>query len=274
MASPVDVEVGGRHAAAVEPRQGPVSVRVHQGRDRRLSRPHRAVRHPASRRALPDVPPIPEWHRPEGLLREALPVAPTRVGAGGAGTGGSRRAASSTAGSRNRPPWCGRRTWPRSRSTRRWRSPPTWRPRGRWCSTSIRARRPRSSSAASSPSGFVTCWSRSGSTAGARRPVRRACRCTSRLNTDGVTHDATADFALAVGQVMERQMPGKVTTVMAKVERPGKIFIDWSQNAHHKTTIAPYSLACPTRPDRVDAGDLGRGRRLRVERRRTPIRSR
>ncbi len=67
------------------------------------------------------------------------------------------------------------------------------------------------------------------------------------LNTPGVTHDAAADFALAVGQVMERQMPGKVTTVMAKVERPGKIFVDWSQNAHHKTTIAPYSLRA--RPD-------------------------
>lgn len=62
------------------------------------------------------------------------------------------------------------------------------------------------------------------------------------LNTPGVTHEATADFALAVGQVMERQMPGRVTTVMAKVERPGKVFVDWSQNAHHKTTIAPYSL--------------------------------
>ncbi len=42
--------------------------------------------------------------------------------------------------------------------------------------------------------------------------------------------------------MMERQMPGRVTTVMAKVERPGKVFVDWSQNAHHKTTIAPYSL--------------------------------
>ena len=30
---------------------------------------------------------------------------------------------------------------------------------------------------------------------------------------------------------------------MAKVERPGKVFVDWSQNAHHKTTIAPYSCA-------------------------------
>jgi bifunctional non-homologous end joining protein LigD len=68
------------------------------------------------------------------------------------------------------------------------------------------------------------------------------------LNTPGVTHDATADFALAVGQLMERQLPGRVTTVMAKVQRPGKVFVDWSQNAHHKTTIAPYSLRARPNP--------------------------
>lgn len=62
------------------------------------------------------------------------------------------------------------------------------------------------------------------------------------LNSSGATHAACADFALAVGQVIERQLPGRVTTMMAKAERPGKIFVDWSQNAHHKTTIAPYSL--------------------------------
>ncbi len=68
------------------------------------------------------------------------------------------------------------------------------------------------------------------------------------LNTDAPTHEAAADFALAVGQVLQRQMPGRVTTVMAKAERPGKIFVDWSQNAHHKTTIAPYSLRARTEP--------------------------
>ena len=67
------------------------------------------------------------------------------------------------------------------------------------------------------------------------------------LNSPGATHDAAADFALAVGQVMERQLAGRVTTVMAKSERPGKVFVDWSQNTLHKTTIAPYSLrARPT----------------------------
>ena len=68
------------------------------------------------------------------------------------------------------------------------------------------------------------------------------------LNTPGATHAACADFALAVGQVVERQLPGQVTTVMAKAVRPGKIFVDWSQNAHHKTTIAPYSLRARPEP--------------------------
>lgn len=67
------------------------------------------------------------------------------------------------------------------------------------------------------------------------------------LNTPDVTHEAAAHFALAVGQVLERQLPKRVTTIMAKAERPGKIFVDWSQNAFHKTTIAPYSLRA--RPD-------------------------
>jgi bifunctional non-homologous end joining protein LigD len=68
------------------------------------------------------------------------------------------------------------------------------------------------------------------------------------LNTPGATHQGAADFALAVGQVLERQLDGRVTTVMAKVERPGKVFVDWSQNALHKTTIAPYSLRARRRP--------------------------
>jgi len=68
------------------------------------------------------------------------------------------------------------------------------------------------------------------------------------LNTPGVTHEAAAEFALAVGQVMEKQLPKQVTTVMAKAARPGKIFVDWSQNAHHKTTIAPYSMRARPEP--------------------------
>lgn len=68
------------------------------------------------------------------------------------------------------------------------------------------------------------------------------------LNTTAATHERCADFALAVGQVLERQMPQRVTTAMSKAARPGKVFIDWSQNAFHKTTIAPYSLRARPEP--------------------------
>lgn len=67
------------------------------------------------------------------------------------------------------------------------------------------------------------------------------------LNTPH-THTHASDFALAVAQLLEKQMPTAVTATMAKKERPNKIFIDWSQNSRHKTTIAPYSLRGKDRP--------------------------
>jgi bifunctional non-homologous end joining protein LigD len=62
------------------------------------------------------------------------------------------------------------------------------------------------------------------------------------------THDHASNFALAAAQVLEKQDPGRVTTTMAKAERPGKVFIDWSQNSRHKTTICAYSLRARPRP--------------------------
>ena len=53
---------------------------------------------------------------------------------------------------------------------------------------------------------------------------------------------------MAVGQVLERQHRDRVTTIMAKVERPGKIFVDWSQNARFKTTIGVYSMRARPEP--------------------------
>jgi bifunctional non-homologous end joining protein LigD len=35
---------------------------------------------------------------------------------------------------------------------------------------------------------------------------------------------------------------------MAKSERTGKVFIDWSQNNPAKTTVSPYSLRALERP--------------------------
>jgi bifunctional non-homologous end joining protein LigD len=67
------------------------------------------------------------------------------------------------------------------------------------------------------------------------------------LNTP-CSHEDASQFALAVGQVMEKQRPKEVTTVMAKAVRPGKIFVDWSQNARHKTTIGVYSMRARPAP--------------------------
>jgi len=60
--------------------------------------------------------------------------------------------------------------------------------------------------------------------------------------------DATKAFALALGRILAEAAPDRVTTVMAKEQRPGKVFVDWSQNDRHKTTVAPYSLRARPRP--------------------------
>lgn len=63
-----------------------------------------------------------------------------------------------------------------------------------------------------------------------------------------LTHEHASSFALAVGRLLERQRPKEVVTTMAKVERPGKVFVDWSQNNRHKTTVAAYSLRARPQP--------------------------
>lgn len=63
-----------------------------------------------------------------------------------------------------------------------------------------------------------------------------------------LTHEAAGGFALAVAQLLERQDPKRITSNMEKTHRSGRIFIDWSQNSRHKTTIAPYSLRARSRP--------------------------
>jgi len=68
------------------------------------------------------------------------------------------------------------------------------------------------------------------------------------LNTPGVTFRDTSDFALALGGLLERERPELVTTNMAKEQRPGRVFVDWSQNSFTKTTIAVYSLRARPRP--------------------------
>jgi len=67
------------------------------------------------------------------------------------------------------------------------------------------------------------------------------------LNTK-VTYEETKGFARAVARALERDDPELVTSKMAKRERPGRVFVDWSQNDRAKTTVAAYSLRCRERP--------------------------
>ena len=63
-----------------------------------------------------------------------------------------------------------------------------------------------------------------------------------------VTDDDTKTFALALGQLLAARDPKRVTVNMAKAERRGRVFVDWSQNDRHKTTICAYSLRIAERP--------------------------
>jgi len=67
------------------------------------------------------------------------------------------------------------------------------------------------------------------------------------LNTP-VTYEETRPFAQAIALLLERQHKDKVVSTMTKSKRVGKVFIDWSQNAEHKSTIAVYSLRARERP--------------------------
>jgi bifunctional non-homologous end joining protein LigD len=62
------------------------------------------------------------------------------------------------------------------------------------------------------------------------------------------SYDQTKPFAKAIAQLLEKQTPGEVVSKMKKVERKGKVFVDWSQNHQRKTTIAVYSLRARERP--------------------------
>ena len=68
------------------------------------------------------------------------------------------------------------------------------------------------------------------------------------LNTPDVTFEDTKPFARAVGEIVERDHPDRVTTNMSKALRAGKVFIDWSQNDDHKTTVSVYSLRAKEQP--------------------------
>jgi bifunctional non-homologous end joining protein LigD len=68
------------------------------------------------------------------------------------------------------------------------------------------------------------------------------------LNSPKTSYDETKPFAKAIAQLLEKQTPDEVVSKMKKVERKGKVLVDWSQNHRSKTTIAVYSLRARERP--------------------------
>ena len=67
------------------------------------------------------------------------------------------------------------------------------------------------------------------------------------LNT-AVTYDQTKDSSRALAQHLEGEHAELVTSNMSKAVRKGKVFVDWSQNDEHKTTICVYSLRAREEP--------------------------
>jgi len=59
---------------------------------------------------------------------------------------------------------------------------------------------------------------------------------------------AVSDLAKEVADGLAKDHRSLVTSQMTKAKRPGKVFLDWSQNAPAKTTVSPYSLRGGERP--------------------------
>src|SRR5206468_5822830 len=55
-------------------------------------------------------------------------------------------------------------------------------------------------------------------------------------------YDQTKQLSHELAIELEREHPDKIVSKMAKVLRAGKVFIDWSQNDQHKTTVCAYSM--------------------------------
>jgi bifunctional non-homologous end joining protein LigD len=68
------------------------------------------------------------------------------------------------------------------------------------------------------------------------------------LNRPDVSYEQTKPFAKAIAQLLEKETPDQVVSKMKRVDRHGKVFVDWSQNHRSKTTISVYSLRARERP--------------------------
>jgi bifunctional non-homologous end joining protein LigD len=74
--------------------------------------------------------------------------------------------------------------------------------------------------------------------------------------------EVVSEYAHQIARELAAEHPDEVLSRMTKALRPGKVFLDWSQNNAAKTTVAPYSLrgreeptvSTPLTWDEVEAG--------------------
>jgi bifunctional non-homologous end joining protein LigD len=64
----------------------------------------------------------------------------------------------------------------------------------------------------------------------------------------GASSQRASRYAKGVAVEAERALPRLVVHRMTRSLRPGKVFVDWSQNAGRKTTAAPYTLRARPEP--------------------------
>jgi len=62
------------------------------------------------------------------------------------------------------------------------------------------------------------------------------------------SYERTKSFAHAVARLLEQEHPELVVSDMKKAVRTNRVFVDWSQNDQHKTTISVYSLRAREHP--------------------------
>jgi bifunctional non-homologous end joining protein LigD len=66
--------------------------------------------------------------------------------------------------------------------------------------------------------------------------------------TGQMSADDVREAAKLIAEALEGEHRRLVVSEMTRAKRPGKVFLDWSQNSGSKTTISPYSLRGRERP--------------------------
>ncbi|MFD9984471.1 non-homologous end-joining DNA ligase [Streptomyces massasporeus] len=64
----------------------------------------------------------------------------------------------------------------------------------------------------------------------------------------GASSERVSEYAKALAVEAEKAMPRLALHRMTRSLRPGKVFVDWSQNAARKTTATPYTLRARPEP--------------------------